>query len=54
MDMANKIDWSIMYDGFRFSFKIPLESFRTKSKWWQFWKDEYNFNNKYKPTNKNN
>lgn len=36
-----------MDDGFRFSFKIPLESFRTKSKWWQFWKDEYNFNNKY-------
>lgn len=45
--MSNKIDWNIMDDGFRFSFKIPIESFRKKSKWWEFWKDEYNFNNKY-------
>ena len=46
--MANKIDWSITGgNNFRLLLKIPLESFRTKSKWWEFWKDKYNFNNKY-------
>ena len=46
--MANKINWSIMDDNFRFVIKIPLESFRKKSKWWEIWKkNSYDFNNKY-------
>lgn len=45
--MSNKINWSIIDNNFRFVIKIPLESLRTKSKWCEFWKDKYDFNNKY-------
>jgi hypothetical protein len=46
--MANKINWSIIDDNFRFVIKIPLESFRKKSKWWEICKkNSYDFNNKY-------
>lgn len=46
--MSNKIDWNIIDDGsYRMTFKIPLESFKKKNKWWEFWKNSYDFNNKY-------
>jgi hypothetical protein len=45
--MVNKMDWNLIGNDQRLVFKIPLESFRTKSKWWEFWKDEYYLNNKY-------
>lgn len=46
--MANKIDWNILDDGYRMVFKIPLESLKSKNKWWEFWKkNSYDFNNKY-------
>jgi len=47
--MANKIDWSITGgNNFRLVFKIPLESLKSKNKWWEIWKkNSYDFNNKY-------
>jgi hypothetical protein len=46
--MANKIDWNIIDDGsYRMTFKIPVESFKKKNKWWEFWKNSYDFNNKH-------
>jgi hypothetical protein len=46
--MVNKMDWNLIGNDQRLVFKIPLESFRTKSKWWEIWKkNSYDFKNKY-------
>ena len=46
--MANKIDWNIIGNDQRLVFKIPLESLKSKNKWWEVWKkNSYDFNNKY-------
>jgi hypothetical protein len=46
--MSNKIDWSIIDDSYRFTFKIPLQEFKRKNKWWEIWKkNSYDFKNKY-------
>jgi len=45
--MANKIDWNLIGNDKRVVFKIPLESLKSRNKWWEFWKPGYDFNNKY-------
>lgn len=47
--MSNKMtwDWNIIGHDQRLVFKIPVESFKKKNKWWEFWKNSYDLNNKY-------
>jgi hypothetical protein len=40
-------DWNLIGNDQRLVFKIPLDSLKSKNKWWEFWKDKYDFNNKY-------
>jgi hypothetical protein len=48
--MSNKMtwNWNIIGHDQRLVFKIPLESLKSKNKWWEVWKkNSYDFNNKY-------
>jgi len=47
--MMSNVNWNIIDDGsYRMTFKIPLESLKSKNKWWEVWKNNsYDFNNKY-------
>jgi len=43
------MNWNIIgHNQIRLVFKIPLESLKSKNKWWEVWKkNSYDFNNKY-------
>ena len=48
--MSSKMtwDWKIIGNDQRLVFKIPLESLKSKNKWWEIWKrNSYDFKNKY-------
>jgi hypothetical protein len=46
--MVNKMDYNLIGNDQRLVFKIPLESLKSKNKWWEVWKkNSYDFNNKY-------
>lgn len=44
--MTNKIDWNLIGNDQRLTFKIPLKEFERKDKWWEVWKKD-DSNNKY-------